>query len=57
MTVLVGLWVTRVLSWGPDLVRQPGMLIRALAWDQVGGLDARFAAREVQRRARAINSR
>ena len=37
-----GPWATRVLSWGPDLIPQPGMLIRASAWDQVGGLDTSF---------------
>jgi glycosyltransferase involved in cell wall biosynthesis len=37
-----GPWATRVLSWGPDLIPQPGMLIRASAWDQVGGLDPSF---------------
>jgi hypothetical protein len=37
-----GPWATRVLSWGPDLIPQPGMLIRASAWDRVGGLDPSF---------------
>jgi GT2 family glycosyltransferase len=37
-----GPWATRVLSWGPDLIPQPGMLIRASAWDRVGGLDTSF---------------
>lgn len=30
----------RILSWGPDLIPQPGMLVRATAWKAVGGLDA-----------------
>lgn len=29
----------RVLSWGPQLIPQPGMLVRRSAWDAVGGLD------------------
>jgi len=40
------LWVSRagrfapwILSWGPDLIPQPGMLVRASAWRQVGGVD------------------
>ena len=40
------LWVSRagrfapwVLSWGPDLIPQPGMLVRADAWQRVGGVD------------------
>ena len=37
-----GPWASRVLGWGPDLIPQPGMLIRASAWDQVGGLDTSF---------------
>ncbi len=37
-----GPWATRVLGWGPDLIPQPGMLIRASAWDCVGGLDTSF---------------
>ena len=38
----VGRWAVRVLNWGPDLIPQPGMLIRASAWDQVGGLDESY---------------
>jgi GT2 family glycosyltransferase len=34
-----GKWADRILSWGPDLIPQPGMLIRADAWRQVGGVD------------------
>ncbi|MCF8526171.1 MAG: glycosyltransferase [Candidatus Nanopelagicales bacterium] len=34
-----GRWAPRVLSWGPDLIPQPGMLVRADAWHRVGGLD------------------
>ena len=46
------LWVSQagraapwILPWGPDLVPQPGMLIRREAWEAVGGLDEslRFA--------------
>lgn len=31
-----------VLPWGPDLVPQPGMLIRTHAWTAVGGLDESY---------------
>ena len=34
-----GKWANRILAWGPDLIPQPGMLIRTEAWQQVGGLD------------------
>ena len=37
-----GRWAPRILSWGPDLIPQPGMLIRAWAWQQVGGLDTSY---------------
>ena len=46
------LWVNRaprlaemVLSWGPQLIPQPGMLVRRSAWVSAGGLDEslRFA--------------
>ena len=37
-----GPWATRVLSWGPDLIPQPGMLIRRSAWEQVGGVDESY---------------
>lgn len=40
------LWVSRagriapwLMTWGPDLVPQPGMLIRRRAWRAAGGLD------------------
>ncbi len=40
------LWVSQagrlaplLLPWGPNLVPQPGMLIRRTAWQEVGGLD------------------
>jgi cellulose synthase/poly-beta-1,6-N-acetylglucosamine synthase-like glycosyltransferase len=43
------LWVSKagkiaplILSWGPDLIPQPGMLVRASAWAQVGGVDPSF---------------
>lgn len=40
-----GKWADRVLAWGPDLIPQPGMLVRRRAWEHVGGvsLDYRFA--------------
>ena len=38
-----GPWANRLLSWGPDLIPQPGMLIRADAWKSVGGLDTSFS--------------
>ena len=34
-----GKWADRILTWGPDLIPQPGMLIRKEAWDMVGGVD------------------
>jgi GT2 family glycosyltransferase len=37
-----GPWATRILSWGPDLIPQPGMLIRRTAWEQVGGVDESY---------------
>ena len=37
-----GDWAPRVLTWGPDLIPQPGMLIRAEAWNAVGGLDTSY---------------
>lgn len=37
-----GPWANRILSWGPDLIPQPGMLIRASAWQRVGGLDTNY---------------
>jgi GT2 family glycosyltransferase len=38
-----GSWAPRVLSWGPDLIPQPGMLMRTEAWRQVGGLDTSYS--------------
>jgi len=40
-----GKWAERILTWGPDLIPQPGMLVRRWAWDAVGGVDEslRFA--------------
>ena len=32
----------KILSWGPDLIPQPGSLLRRSAFDQMGGLDTRF---------------
>lgn len=37
-----GRWAPRILAWGPDLIPQPGMLVRRSAWDQVGGIDESF---------------
>ena len=31
-----GRWAERILAWGPDLIPQPGMLVRRSAWDAVG---------------------
>ena len=44
-TSRAGTWAQRILSWGPDLIPQPGMLVRRFAWQSVGGLDTdlRFA--------------
>lgn len=40
------LWINKtgklaeaVLAWGPQLIPQPGMLVRLKAWSEVGGLD------------------
>lgn len=38
-----GKWAPRILSWGPDLIPQPGMLIRSRAWREVGGLDESYS--------------
>lgn len=37
-----GPWANRILKWGPDLIPQPGMLVRRSAWDAVGGVDEGF---------------
>ena len=37
-----GKWAPRILSWGPDLIPQPGMLARRSGWQQVGGVDESF---------------
>ncbi len=37
-----GPWAPRILSWGPDLIPQPGMLVRADAWRMAGGLDTSY---------------
>lgn len=44
-TSSAGRWAGAILSWGPDLIPQPGMLVRREAWQRVGGLDEglRFA--------------
>ena len=44
-TSRAGRWAQLLLPWGPDLVPQPGMLVRRSAWESAGGLDTglRFA--------------
>jgi len=37
-----GKWGPRILSWGPDLIPQPGMLVRMSAWESVGGVDETY---------------
>lgn len=37
-----GPWAPRILKWGPDLIPQPGMLIRSDAWRAAGGLDESY---------------
>lgn len=37
-----GPWASRILGWGPDLIPQPGMLVRKSAWQAVGGLDESY---------------
>jgi GT2 family glycosyltransferase len=37
-----GRWAPWILSWGPDLIPQPGMLVRTSAWHQAGGLDESY---------------
>ena len=37
-----GPWASRILSWGPDLIPQPGMLVRLDAWRAVGGVDESY---------------
>jgi len=37
-----GKWAPRILGWGPDLIPQPGMLVRTAAWKRVGGLDEAY---------------
>jgi GT2 family glycosyltransferase len=37
-----GSWAPRILSWGPDLIPQPGMLVRADAWKRVGGINESY---------------
>ena len=32
----------KILSWGPDLIPQPGSLLRRSAFDEMGGLDPKF---------------
>jgi GT2 family glycosyltransferase len=37
-----GAWAPRILGWGPDLIPQPGMLVRSPAWVRAGGLDTSY---------------
>ena len=37
-----GSWASRILSWGPDLIPQPGMLVRLSAWNLVAGVDESY---------------
>ena len=37
-----GPWAERILSWGPDLIPQPGMLVRAEAWMKEKGIDESY---------------
>lgn len=37
-----GPWAERILSWGPDLIPQPGMLVRAETWMKEDGIDESF---------------
>jgi len=37
-----GVMAQRVLPWGPQLIPQPGMLVRRSAWIAVGGVDESF---------------
>ncbi len=37
-----GPWANRILKWGPDLIPQPGMLVRTTVWNRVGGVDESF---------------
>jgi len=37
-----GPWASRILSWGPDLIPQPGMLVSQNAWKAVGGVDESY---------------
>lgn len=38
-----GAWAPRILGWGPDLIPQPGMLMRAATWRELGGLDESYS--------------
>lgn len=37
-----GRWAPSVLAWGPDLIPQPGMLVRTNIWQRVSGLDETY---------------
>ena len=41
-TSRAGSWAPRILPWGPDLIPQPGMLVRMEAWRTVGGVDETY---------------
>ena len=34
-----GTWGPKILGWGPDLIPQPGMLVRVSDWESVSGVD------------------
>ncbi len=39
-----GPWANRILKWGPDLIPQPGMLVKTAAWQKAGGVDESLAS-------------
>ncbi len=39
----VGKLAPKILPWGPDLVPQPGMLVRTIAWNAVQGIDTSYS--------------
>jgi len=42
-TSRAGVSAQKILSWGPQLIPQPGMLVRHSAWNSVGGVDESFS--------------
>jgi len=38
-----GKWAPKILAWGPDLVPQPGMLVRSHVWKVAGGIDPSYS--------------